>query len=483
MTKSRLTKTRVSAARKVAVQVLGDVRRREARARDVLRNSQRMDALDPQSRAQAMRLVMGVIGSSGMLDEVIDSHAKARSGVEPQVRDALRVSSYELLFLSTPASVAVSQGVELVRGVRARAAGMANAILRRIADEDVPRRNEALERVESGQADDGDLVLTSGYPKWLLDRVTKDRGYEAARAFALAALEPAPVYVAPNLARTRSDGDIDSVSPDRAAFELLKNAGLSPRMLVDDEAIVLDAPAGLARSGLVQSVEVVPADLSAQRIAARVVPREGGRLLEIGQGRGTKSLLMQNAARRYGCELAVMGVDIEPFKTKVARDRMARAGLSDHVTCVTFDACELNVASAAQALGTEELDAASAANTLGTHEPFDVVFVDAPCSGSGTLRRHPEIAWSLKPEDVASLSALQLNMLRAAASWVRPGGLLCYATCSVFKSEDEDVVEAFLSEASGQGFEQEDRTFFSLPRRGEPDGHFCAFLRRNANEG
>jgi 16S rRNA (cytosine967-C5)-methyltransferase len=74
-------------------------------------------------------------------------------------------------------------------------------------------------------------------------------------------------------------------------------------------------------------------------------------------------------------------------------------------------------------------------------------------------------------------------MLRAAASWVRPGGLLCYATCSVFKSEDEDVVEAFLSEASGQGFEQEDRTFFSLPRRGEPDGHFCAFLRRNAKEG
>jgi 16S rRNA (cytosine967-C5)-methyltransferase len=162
---------------------------------------------------------------------------------------------------------------------------------------------------------------------------------------------------------------------------------------------------------------------------------------------------------------------------------MARAGLSDHVTCVTFDACELNVASAAQALGTEELDAASAANTLGTHEPFDVVFVDAPCSGSGTLRRHPEIAWSLKPEDVASLSALQLNMLRAAASWVRPGGLLCYATCSVFKSEDEDVVETFLGEASGQGFEQEDRTFFSSPRRGGPDGHYCAFLRRNANEG
>lgn len=459
-----MTKARVSAARKVAVRVLGDVRRRDARARDVLRNSRRMDALDPQGRAQAMRLVMGVIGSYGMLDDVINSHIKARSGVEPQVRDALRVSAYELLFLSTPTSVAVSQGVELVRGVRSRAAGMANAVLRRIADEDVSRRNEARTHVENDQASVDDLELTSGYPEWLLGRVRSERGYEASRAFAMSALEPAPIYVAPNLARTRSDAAFE-----RDVFERLESAGLLPRALVEDDAIVLNASAGLARSGLVQSVDVVPADLSAQRIAGLVVPREGGRLLEIGQGRGTKSLLMQNAARRLGCDLAIVGVDIEPFKTKVARERMARAGLSGCVASVTFDACKLSDPSAAAALEASG--------------PFDVVLVDAPCSGSGTLRRHPEIAWSLKPEDITSLGAIQLNMLRAAAGWVRPGGLLCYATCSVFKGEDEDVVEAFLTDACGQGFKQEDRTFLSTPRLGGPDGHFCAFLRRSVKEG
>ncbi|MBO7673410.1 MAG: hypothetical protein J6S63_00215, partial [Atopobiaceae bacterium] len=373
-----MSSSRVTAARKVALQVLGEVRRRDARVREVLRASKRMEALEQRDRAQVTRLVMGVAGARGMLDTVIDGHVRARSGVEPQVRDALRIASYELLFLSTPASVAVSQGVELVRGVRPRAAGMANAVLRRIAEEDVPKRTEALGRVggeHRSHIDVADLELVSGYPPWLLDRIRTDRGDEACVSVALAALEPAPVYVAPNLAK------IDAST----AFERLTRAGLEPHALEEDDSFVLAAPAGLHVTGLVQNADVIPADLSAQRVAHLVVPEQGGRLLEVGQGRGTKSLLMQNEARRRGVALDIAGVDVEPFKTEVARARMERAGLSDCVRCVTFDA--------------RELDQPSAADAIGTHEPFDVVFVDAPCSGVGTLRRHPEIAWALTPND------------------------------------------------------------------------------------
>ncbi|MDO4807078.1 MAG: transcription antitermination factor NusB [Coriobacteriales bacterium] len=452
-----MTRSRVSASRVAAVRILGDVRRREARARDLLRGSKHMEQLDERDRAQATRLVMGVTASRGLLDQVIDSHVRSRSGIEPQVRDALRVAAFELLFLSTPSSVAASQGVELVRGVRPRAAGMANAVLRRVAAEDVPIREAARERLATGESRVEDLAWVSGYPMWLLERIKEDRGDEACVAFAQSALEPAPVYVAPNL------GLVNTM----VAQELMGATGLEPHAL-DDDVFVLGRPAGLARSGLVQGVRVVPADLSAQHVANLVAdlvaPAKAGRLLEVGQGRGTKTILMQNAARRGGYELFVTAMDVEGFKTKLARKRMADAGLADRVTCVTFDACGL--------------DEAAAADALGAREPFDVVFVDAPCSGVGTLRRHPEIAWSLLPNDVDALRELQLRMLCAASVWVRPGGALCYATCSVLKAEDEGVVSAFLRDKRGRAFEPTDAPFLSLPQPDGPDGHFCVVLRR-----
>ena len=449
-----MTKSRVAVARKVALQVLGEVRRRDARARDVLRTSKRMEALEQRERAQVTRLVMSVVGSRGMLDKVIDGHIKARSSVEPQVRDALRIASYELLCMSTPASVAVSQGVELVRGIRPRAAGMANAVLRRTAEDEALKRRTALERVRSGNANAFDLELVSGYPAWLLELIRTDRGDEACLRFALSALEPAPVYVAPNL--NKSDGE--------TTFERLSRAGLEPVVMEDGESAMLAAPAGLHTTGLVQGVDVIPADLSAQRVARLVIPEQGGRLLEVGQGRGTKSLLMQNVARRRDIMLNITGVDVEAFKTQVAQKRMERAGLSSAVRCITYDACAL--------------DQSSAAEVLGTHEPFDAVFVDAPCSGVGTLRRHPEIAWALTKNDVESLHELQLSMLRAASTWVKPGGMLSYATCSVLKRENEEVVDDFLQNDQGVAFERAAQAMQTMPKQAGPDGHFCQCLRR-----
>ena len=138
---------------------------------------------------------------------------------------------------------------------------------------------------------------------------------------------------------------------------------------------------------------------------------------------------------------------------------------------------------------------------------FDLVFVDAPCTGTGTLRRHPEIAWSLRPEAVdpdapGSLVALQAELLAAAASHVAPGGHLAYSTCSVLDQENAGQVAAFLVSDRGRPFTPvdirettgfarlpeearsfvaasltPDGTFATTPTEGGPDGHFLAFLR------
>lgn len=445
---------RASAARSAALALLGDVRRRDARARDVLRSSKRLQDLGARDRAFVVRLVMGVVGSVGLLDECVDVHLKRPSRLEPKVRDALRLGAYELLFLHTPKSAAVSQGVELVRFASPRAAGLANAVLRRVAEVDVPAREEAFGRVRCGDGmSTRDLAMVSGYPEWLVSRVERTRGSDFVRGLCLSATEAAPLYVAARGAAHRADDETEG---------LLRSAGLDPAPGGVEGSYVLRNPAGLASSGLVERCDVVVADLSAQRVARSVASHAASSVLEIGQGRGTKSILVSDAARRAGKELRIVGVDSQPFKVGVAERRMEVAGLSGTVSCHVYDACEL--------------DGKDVPSVL--EGPFQTVFVDAPCSGTGTLRRHPEIAWSLDEQSVDSLVALQGRIVAAASRRVAPGGFLCYATCSVLRRENEDVVDAFLISAAGEEFELVEEPFLSAPCLGGADGHFCAIMSR-----
>ncbi len=448
---------KATASRRVALSLLGEIRRRDAYAREVLRASERMEALEPRDRALAERLVMGVTGSCGLLDATLGKHVKNGAHLEPQVRDALRLSAYELLFLAVPAAVAASQGVELVRSVRPRAAGMANAVLRKVAREDAPARARAVERAKGQTATVAELALASGYPKWLLERIWQQRGRSTATAFALSALDPAPIFVAD--ISLLHGGNADET---RSALEA---HGLEPHDAGLVGAFRIGAPSGLFRSGLVQSGNLVVADLAAQRVALMADPTPGKHVLEVGQGRGTKSLIMEAAAVRNGGAMRLVGIDALAHKTRLSRRRMENAGVSEHVRCLTLDGTTLVSDATAKGLG----------------GPFDVVLVDAPCSGTGTLRRHPERAWSLVSDDVyhlspSSLPSLQLKLLEAASSQVEEGGMLCYATCSVLREENEDVVEAFLAGEKGTRFEQREAPFVSSPYEGGPDGHFCVRL-------
>ncbi len=418
-------------ARRCALDLTSEARRRNAHVRDLMRESPAVAALDARDRAFVTRLVTGVTCSSGLLDQVIRSHTKPRTKLESRVRDALRLAVFELLYLSTPDAVAVSQGVELVRSVSRRAAGLANAVLRRVAEEDVERVAEACGRVSNGMEEPGDLALVSGLPEWLIQRLLDSMGAEATRALALVSLEPSPATAAANLARITADD----------AVELLASQGIEAERLLLPGALELSSMAGLATSGLVDAAAIAPADLGAQLVAVAAAPLPGQSVLEVGQGRGTKSILLESAAIFLGGPARIVGVDSEEFKTQVSDARMEVAGIADFVSSVTLDARELSGAGLPPEVSGE----------------FDVVFVDAPCSGAGTMRRHPEIAWSLDPatldvESEDSLPRLQLDILRAASARVAPGGALVYATCSPLFEEDAWVVREFLASPEGQGF-------------------------------
>ena len=429
---------RLSAARRAALALTGERRRRGARARDFLRGADALSELDERDRGLAVRLVMGVTAAEGTLDALIDSHlqkggASKKTRLEPRVRDALRIAVFELVYLGTRPDVAVSQGVELVRSVAPRAAGLANAVLRRVAEKDVALVADARTRVESGAFETRDLALVGALPEWLAERV----GIRA-----LTALAPAAPWVATNDTKGQS------------LRIILEEAGCEPEAGPLPRSYRLGAPSRLAPSGLVECVEVIPCDLSAQEVALACAPAPGERVLEVGQGRGTKTLLLQNAAIAAGGPCEITAVEVSPRKSKLAARRMEAAGLAEHVRCVCADGRALP-------------------NDLGT---FDLVFLDAPCTGTGTLSRHPEIAWSLEPSAPAELSALQGELLASAAAHVAPGGRLVYATCSILAEENDAVIAAFLASPSGAGFELVRSGLTEVP--GGSDTHFHAHLRR-----
>lgn len=466
-------KGKATPERRLAVRILREQRTRGARARELLRASEEMSALPERGRGFVTTLVLGVVRTSGALDAQIDAHLRGGSHLEPKVRDALRIAAFELLYLGGEPRVAVSQGVELARLASPRAAGLANAVLRRVADEDVPRMTDARARLQEGHPSVDDLALVGGVPRWLADMLARSLGSQQVRPFVRLLDEPAQVGVVANAARVRPD----------EVERLLSERGIEARQPGPPGFYLLEGGGRLARSGLVESCQVVPCDLASRLVAHVASPRAGQKVLEVGQGRGTKSILLENEALASGGFCTIEAVDSEAFKVRVASERMSRAGLSEHVHSHALDARELGE-------GGDGLPD-------GLRGDFDLVFVDAPCSGTGTMRRHPEIPWSLSRDAVCrggSLPTLQLELLSAAATRVAPGGMLVYATCSVLREEDEDVVAAFLASGVGRGFEVDSPSrvpgvgvdqgatpegFLRTPFESLGcDGHFCARLRR-----
>lgn len=415
--------TKLAPARRAALAVLSDTRRRDGRIRDIIRTHPAFSQLSAADSALATRLAVGATAARDLLDELLLARVRKPSSLEPRVLDALRISAFELLYLETPSEVAVSQGVELVRSASPRAAGMANAVLRKIAEIEV---------------DDGDLRMVSGLPAWLIGRIAEDDGPDAVDRLARCNLEPAPVYVFSEHA--------DALAP------------FSPIATDLDRVYELRKPAGFFSSGLVQSGTVVVSDLAAQHVCDAVAELAGADLLEIGQGSGTKTLII---AQR--CDARIAAVDVLPSKVASAQARISRAGLGSRVRSFAFDGTELGGSELPEELG----------------RTFGCVFLDAPCSGTGTMRRHPEIASSLTAEGVSDQARLQAKLLAAASSRVAPGGHLVYSTCSVLAEENRCVVDAFLASEAGGAFSRVRDDMQTIPGPGSCDGHFCAVLKRD----
>lgn len=408
----------------------------------------KFQGISPEDAAFATKIARGVTATVGTLDEFINRNMKTPNDIDEVVRDAMRVSAYELLFLDKPAYVVVDQGVELVCSVAPKAGGLANAVLRRMSEsaKTFPFGNPNL----SLQV----LARSQAFPMWLAKRLMNEMTLPKATAFMHACNTDAPVFIAVNSVK----GDFEQIE------EAFDQAGSLLEASEDVQGCYRVKEARSLRSADVRALfeagELLVSDEGAQTVAQLAMPaEEPASFLEIGSGRGTKTILLQSAAHRaFGHCVPMTSVDDHEFKGKILGERCAAYGI-DTVEPLTADARTLS----------QKLHEAS----------FDAVLLDAPCSGVGTLRRHPEIRWRLKPEDITSMASINLDLLIEATKMVKPGGVITYATCTVFPEENEQVVERFLKTKFGEQFEIEEQVQTTLTTNG-PDAHYAARLRRRA---
>jgi 16S rRNA (cytosine967-C5)-methyltransferase len=448
-----------SSAREAARQAVTTVRERRAWARDIVPEIVGRATADAREAASATRLAYGTIQSRGTLDEALDARTARPRRIEPKVRDALDVAAYEILFTDTPHSASVDQGVELVRTVRPAAAGLANAVLRRLAE-------DAAEFPWGDIATDvAALARAHAHPLWLTERLICDLGRTTAARVLEANNSVPPLYLALNPFRGEMTATIESLRSDHVDPAPGPLAGC---LVAGDAANAVNSDA-LARGAVLVS------DAAAQLVCALTPRRPGGRVVEIGSGRGTKTALWQAANDGAGGPARISAVDVHDFKSDVLAARMAFLGVPG-VTPVSADAT----------------DPEALARAIGG--AADAVMIDAPCSGLGTLRRHPEHRWRVSASDVDALAHIGARILKAASSLVDPGGFVVYSTCTLTRQENAEVIGSFLDSRAGRSFEIDplgsevpDAWQYSLTSQGfvqtlptcnGPDGHFVARLRR-----
>lgn len=460
MTDEAATPARSTSARSLALEVLSEVRRRDAWVTAVMDRALAESDLEPRDAAFATRLVLGAVEAEGTLDEALARYVKNPSTVEPRVRDALRVGAYELLFMHAPAHAVVNEWVNEVRRIRPRAAGMVNAVLRRVAESApaFPWGDPA--------TDDAALARASAMPLWLVERFMADLGDTEARTALAAGTQPAPLFLWHN----------PFLGTFENAMTVLAEDGAEPQACEWPGCILARKPSAAVRGRAVADGLVLVTDAAAQVAAWAVGPHPGGVVVDAAAGRGTKTVELQAVSVAGGGPARIHALDLHAYKTKILAGRMDKLHVPDVV---------VGVADVSDPLDKPGVPAAGTA---------DAVLLDAPCTGVGTLRRHPEKRWRVTPADIPEMAAVQRRLLAGLAPLVAFGGVLVYATCSLTREENDEVADAFLASRSGKGFEDldlrerlpeawldhvsVDGRFRMVPSLEGPDGHFVAAFRR-----
>ena len=410
-----------SPARHVAYQILRRLESGRGFAVDLLQGPE-VSTLKDVDRRLATELVMGVLRWRGELDFRIEQLSGRRlRSFDPEVLTLLRMGIYQIRFLGKiPKPAVVNDAVELTKAARKRsAAGLVNAVLRKCTPPGV-----RLGSVRFAELDpEGIEAVQRTVPRWLFERWAGRKWPRSASGEGLTSAETAlrlawaSTQVPPTTLRvTAGDSSRETLTAQLAQEGISVVPGALSRF-----ALVVKS-GNMFSSRALREGRVAIQDEASQLVTELVRPQPGQHVLDLCAAPGMKAGLLAQLLERGTltvCDLSA------------ARLRTLGRLLPPQVPCgVELHRVRLDA--------TRELP-------FGTR--FDRILLDAPCSGTGTLARNPEIKWRLEARDLVRHAETQMKMLRHALPLLAPGGRLVYATCSLEPEENEQVVEAVLSEA------------------------------------
>jgi 16S rRNA (cytosine967-C5)-methyltransferase len=367
--------------------------------------------LTPLDRAFLTELTYGVLRWRGRLDWAIRQFSKIPlERIEIEILNILRLGLYQILLLSrTPSSAAVNESAELAKRIRGRGgAGFVNAVLRSCI-----RRKDEIRYPEIAEDPVLHISVSQSHPLWLVQRWVKERGVEETLKMCTFNNQTSSLTLRTNsLKMHRKD-----------LIEKLRQEELKPfPTTYSEEGIVLiDSPPTSELPFLKEGFYIIQ-DEASQLVTSILDPKPGERILDACAAPGGKTTHMAQEMKNKG---EIYGLDLHRRKLGQLEEMCRRLGIKIIKTMK---------ADASQLLPIPE------------EMKFDRVLADVPCSGFGTLRRNPDLKWRKGEEDIKRLTEVQSSILRNVSGYVKDGGILVYSTCTIFREENENVVEKFLDE-------------------------------------
>lgn len=427
-------------ARETALWVLRGCRTGGAWADAALKAQLGRDGLSGPEAALCSRIVYGVIQNRLLLDFYLAAYCSQKPDhLQPPLPDILRIGAYQILFLDkVPDSAAVNTAVELAKTAgRGQAAGLVNAVLRKIA-----QNKDSLPPIPERDAAQY-LSIRYSHPKWLVKRLLALLGRGETEGF-LAADNSQPPTAA-------------QVNPLRGTAAELREALEAEGVSVDvhpwlPECLLLSGTGDLERLRPFREGRFYIQDPAARLAAMALDIGPGSRVLDVCAAPGGKSFA---AALAMGNRGEVLSCDLHEKKLRRIQDGASRLGL----TCIETTAAD------------------GRSRYPDWVERFDAVLVDAPCSGLGIIRKKPDIRYK-RADDLFALPVIQHDILDNVSAYVRPGGVLVYATCTILPEENSQTTDAFLVEHPDFS-----RETFTLPFLGQVPGEITLWPQRHGTDG
>jgi 16S rRNA (cytosine967-C5)-methyltransferase len=442
-------------AREAAIVILNKVLREKAYSNIVMKQILEQSNLSRVDKALVTEIVNGTLKNLIKLDYIAGQFVKMTKKPDKHIEDILRTGIYQIMYLDRiPDSAVCNEGSNLARKYSNEGAvKFVNGVLRNIS-----RNKEKIQYPDKTKQPTLYLSVVYSHPEWIVEKWLSDYGFEFTEQLLNANNQAPPFTIRVNKLKTDKESLIKILEQEGIEY----NNGL-----YNKEALYIKGTSAIENKPSFQQGLYQIQDESSMLIGHVLNPQSGDLIIDVCSAPGGKTThaaeLMSNKGR-------IIARDVFLHKLELIQQNCKRLGITIVETEI-FNAKELDDKLVSKA---------------------DKVLVDAPCSGLGVLRRKPDLRWKKTPDDFAELAKLQQQIISMAAEYVKPQGVLIYSTCTINKSENIEVIEAFLK--SREDFYMEDLSQFLpenlesgtkdngyveiFPNIHDIDGFFIARLRR-----